>query len=164
MSKVSANQPVIASVLDRLIDLEPEQAVDSYQSRVKTVADLCQSVKRDLENLLNTRARPASWDSKLTELNGSLMNYGIPDFLGTQFGSKQAQQELCSKLEKIIRANEPRFKQVSVTLHNQLNNKDRVMHIQIDGLLHLEPMPEPVVFEFALEPDTQNLKLADYYR
>ncbi len=47
--------PVTLSVIDRLIDQEPERKLEPPLSRAQSVRDLKAAVRRDLEWLLNTR-------------------------------------------------------------------------------------------------------------
>ena len=78
MAKIEADQPLVPSVLDRLIDDEPTATREPPKSRGQVLRDLKQSVRRDLENLLNTRQRCKSWPENLSELEVSLVNYGFP--------------------------------------------------------------------------------------
>ena len=55
MTRAQPNQPLVPSVLDRLLDDNPGAKSEPPQSRHQVLRDLKQSVRRDLENLLNTR-------------------------------------------------------------------------------------------------------------
>jgi type VI secretion system protein ImpF len=55
MSRYDNEIRVTQSVLDRLIDLEPRLSSEPPKSNATSLADLKQSVRRDLEWLLNTR-------------------------------------------------------------------------------------------------------------
>ena len=57
MAKISEQQPLVPSVLDRLMDCEPDNPREAPKSRHQILRELKQSVRRDLENLLNTRWR-----------------------------------------------------------------------------------------------------------
>ena len=87
MSKAREDQLLVPSVLDRLLDDHPEQRQELPKARHQVLRELKQSVRRDLENLLNTRWRCVSWPPNLDELELSLVNYGIPDFTGVNMGS-----------------------------------------------------------------------------
>ena len=76
-------------MLDRLIDHEPEVRRESPRSRNQVLRELKQSVRRDLENLLNTRVRCVPLPPELKELKQSLVNYGIPDLTGASLGIRQ---------------------------------------------------------------------------
>ena len=83
MAKVDADQPLLPSLLDRLIDEEPDDSREPPKSRSQLLRELKQSIRRDLENLLNTRQRCRSWPENFDELTVSLVSYGIPDMAGT---------------------------------------------------------------------------------
>jgi type VI secretion system protein ImpF len=69
------------SLLDRLIDEEPDKLRDPPLSSTESIAALRRSVRRDLEALLNTRRRWRSWPETYTELGVSPLGYGIWTFL-----------------------------------------------------------------------------------
>ena len=68
-----------ASILDRLLDDEPQMQTEADKSRHQQLRDLRNSVRRDLQNLLNTRHRMVSPPDECTQLDISLLNYGLPD-------------------------------------------------------------------------------------
>jgi type VI secretion system protein ImpF len=154
MSKPHAEQPLVPSVLDRLLDFEPELSREAPRNRSQVLRELKQSVRRDLEQLLNTRRRPLPFAGGLKELKQSLVNYGIPDFTGANMSSPEARQEFCRTLQALIRQYEPRFKRADVQLLTNAEPLDRTLRFRIDALLHCDPAPEPVVFDSVLEPST----------
>jgi len=76
MSRFDNEIRVRPSVLDRLIDYEPEYSREAPASRVKNLRILKQSVRRDLEWLLNTRAT-AFVPPELKEVLSSIAVYGL---------------------------------------------------------------------------------------
>src|SRR5688500_14557195 len=107
MPPVRPDQPLVPSVLDRLLDDAPEVSREPARSRNQLLRELKQSVRRDLENLLNTRRRCLSLPPGLKELPASLVNYGLPDFSGNPAA---ANREAFAKLvEGVIRQYEPRL-------------------------------------------------------
>jgi type VI secretion system protein ImpF len=159
MAKIRADQPLTPSVLDRLLDDEPELKRDPNRTRPQLLRELKQSVRRDLENLLNTRRRCLGWPADLGELDRSLVNYGIPDFTGANMGSAETREQFRTLLETILRAYEPRFKSVRVELLTNFEPLDRTLRFRIDALLYADPAPEPVVFDSVLEPGTGNVEV-----
>lgn len=152
MAKIQAEQPLVPSVLDRLLDFEPQVSREAPRTRHQVLRELKQSVRRDLENLLNTRRRCLTWPAGYDELKQSLVNYGIPDFTGANMGSPKDRQEFCRTLQTLLRQYEPRFKTVTVTLLTNSEPLDRTLRFRIDALLYADPAPEPVVFDSTLEP------------
>lgn len=125
-------------------------------SQVQVLAQMRESVRRDLTDLLNTHTRCQSWPEDLTQLDSSLLNCGIPDAGTAELARDQGRRALAKKIEQTIRQFEPRFKSVKVTLLENSDGLDRTLRFRIDALLHAYPAPEPVVFDSALQPITGN--------
>lgn len=153
MSRVSNNQPLELSVLDRL---SPDGAIAPGGSGVM-LDDLKQTVRRDLESLLNTRWRCEAWPPDLAELETSLVNYGIPDFTGANLGSASDREEFRFVIERIVKRYEPRFTSVHVELLENTDKLDRTMRFRIVAMLRARPHPEPVAFNTAVEPTSASV-------
>ena len=128
-------------------------------SRGSPLKDLKHAVCRDVENLLNSRCRCLVIPTALTELNLSLVDYGIPDFTGAAMG----QQEVTNKMHEIVREAlekyEPRFASVEVLPDDEGDSVERTLNLKIVAELHAFPDPEPVVFRSRLEPATSEFKV-----
>lgn len=159
MARVRDDQPLVMSLLDRLLDSNPQSQQEAPRSRSQAMRDLKQAVGRDLENLLNTRWRAQSWPPNLDELDVSLVNYGIPDFTGANMSLPSEREELRRLVEHVIRRYEPRFKSVKVSLRENRDEFDRTLRFRIDAVLYAEPAPEPVTFDSMLEPASANFEI-----
>lgn len=144
---------VTPSIMDRLSADGPREDYGQNISQLK------ESVRIDLENLLNTRWRCSSWPPDLEQLDLSLVNYGIPDFTGANFAANADREQLRRIIERIVRGFEPRFKQVRVALVENADDQDRTIRFRIDALLYADPAPEQVVFDSQLEPATCNFSV-----
>lgn len=156
MSRSADPPPLVPSILDRLIDEEPQNSREAPRTYQQTLRDLKGQVCRDLEDLLNTRrTRPAASDVEGL-LTKSLLNYGIPD-LGASAGGAGSQRETLRRIiEDAIIAFEPRFRRVRVRLLENSDPADRVLRLRIDATLAVTAAPETVVFETHLEPTSGN--------
>src|SRR4051794_24206660 len=152
MAKIRADQPLIPSVLDRLLDFEPDLSREAPRSRNQVLRELKLSVRRDLQNLLNTKTRCASWPPHLEELKQSLVNYGIPDFTSAGMRANKDREEFCRILQVVIRQHEPRMKGVKVSLIENEEPLDRTLRFRINAMLQADPAPEPIVFDSAVRP------------
>jgi type VI secretion system protein ImpF len=141
---------ITPSVLDRLLDYEPEHTREPLASRAKSLRQLKQAVKRDLEWLLNTRRYADELSPELKELNNSLAIYGLPDFTTASVKNLSDQKLMRRALEQAIRVFEPRLEDPVVTLE-PLDGIERVMRFRIDARLKVEPAPEPVTFDTVLQ-------------
>ncbi len=151
MSSARHDRPLIPSVLDRLIDLEPDRQRESPLNRTQVLQQMKQSVGRDLQNLLNTRCRATGWPEGLGELSRSLVAYGIPDCVGINTGSREQQEELRRMIRAAVEAFEPRLTQVRVSVADTDNPADRTLRFRIDAMLKIDPAPEPVVYDSRLD-------------
>jgi len=161
MTRIDLDQPLVASVLDRLLDDNPEVTRDPPKSRGQHLAELRRSVRRDLEALLNTRQRCISWPSDLTELDHSLISYGIRDFASMPLGTASQREAFCRDIEAVIRRCEPRFVSVAVALLDGNENIDRSMRFRIEALMYAEPAPEAIVFDSFVDSASREIKIGD---
>lgn len=153
MSRIRPQQLLVPSILDRLLDDEPDVGQELPQSRAQKLSSLKQSVRRDLEHLLNTRICLRELPEDCEHVRTSVMNYGIPDFSGVAMGSREQQEMLRRRVEDAIQRFETRFKQVRVELILDSENQlQRMIRFRIDGILHAEPAPEPVSFDSVITP------------
>jgi type VI secretion system protein ImpF len=134
-------------LLDRLIDDAPDRERDPPISSSETMQALRQSVRKELEALLNARRRWRSPPRELTELAGSPVGYGIPDFAAGVFNNEGERDRLRLEIEATIRRFEPRFLSVRVNLVDDEQRLDASLRLRIDAVLHADPAPEQVTFD-----------------
>jgi type VI secretion system protein ImpF len=149
------------SLLDRLLDDNPGVQQEPPTLPQEALRNLHQSVRRDLEALLNTRQRCGTYPAALKELDKSLVNYGIPDFTGSNLSSPEGRMQFVRSIESVIRRYEPRFKSIRVTLLDNVEPLDRTLRFRVDAVVYAEPAPEAVVFDSSLEPVTGNVEVKD---
>ena len=158
MARPDPGSTIRLSLLDDLLDDEPESSRDPQRSEAMLTRQLRDSVRRDLQNLLNTRQRCLSWPRELSELNGSVINYGIPDITGANLAAKQAREDFLDSLSGLIRSNDPRFKSVKTIAIENSDPLDRTLRFRIEAILRVETGAETVTFDFELEPVRRNFE------
>ena len=94
MARIRQDQPLVPSVLDRLLDDDPDNHKEVERPRTTVLREIKQSIRRDLENLLNTRLRCVPFPQELEELERSLVNYGIPDFTQAAMGARSSRDRM----------------------------------------------------------------------
>ncbi|MDG1872695.1 MAG: type VI secretion system baseplate subunit TssE [Mariniblastus sp.] len=146
-----SEQRLLPSLLDRLIDFNPLSATESVKSQSQLIQEMKVSLRRDLENLLNTRWPCISWPPQYEELELSLINYGIPDFTGVNMGGPDNQKRLMQIVKHAIEKFEPRLLKFSIEIKSETDNINRTLSFRVDGLLRAEPYPEQVMFDTALD-------------
>ena len=147
------------SLLDRLIDDEPELTRDPPMTRTQELIAIRNGFRRDLEALLNTRRLCRTPPPEYKSLAEALPSYGVEDFVGAPLSTLEQRQDLAAAVEKTIRIFEPRFASVKVTLIKSRDPAERRQAIRIEAVARLEHGPEPVVFETAIDPSTRSFQV-----
>jgi type VI secretion system protein ImpF len=150
MARTDNEVRVTPSVLDRLLDYEPELSREPLPSRAKNLRQFKQAVRRDLEWLLNTRQIADGLPPDLKETNNSLASYGLPDFTSLSIESATDQKRIKREIEETIRRFEQRLENVVVSFEAG-RGAERVLRFRIDARLKVEPAPEPVTFDTVLQ-------------
>jgi type VI secretion system protein ImpF len=152
MPPIRPDQPLVPSVLDRLLDDDPGVSTEPPRNRSQLLRELKLAVRRDVENLLNARRRNVTLPTNLVELGRSLLAYGVADFSGTGPATAKQREAFCRVLEDVIRDNEPRLMEIRVEVAANPEPGDRTLRFRIDALVRADPSPEPVIFDSTLEP------------
>ncbi len=147
MSSAGSNPALTPSLVDRLID--PQSTGTSWR-RGFSVRQMVESVRRDLEDLLNTRAARISLPAEFQELNQSSFLYGLPDFSSVETSTHNDRQRLAEMIERIVTRFEPRLRDVRTILIDQGEDSRRTITFHVSGRLSVDPAAE-VSFETVLE-------------
>lgn len=147
---------ITQSLLDRLVDRSKDKdsdyaaSGDEATTRSESFRRYKDGVKRDLEWLLNTRQIPEPAPEGAQQLSKSLYDYGLPDLTAIGLHSARDKERLLRMLEGAVRRFEPRIMNTKVTLE-PLVVESRLLRFRIEGLLRVDPAPEPVSFNTVLE-------------
>ena len=161
MARVDKKKKLRPSILDRLFDDEPDNQTEIDPGQHQKLKQLRASVRRDLENLMNARFRVMEPAEEYLQLEKSLLNYGLPDLATINITDLDKRKEFTSRMEKILREFEPRFKDVNVSYLDNNDNTDRTLRFRIDATLYADPSPEVVIFDSILEPVTRSISIED---
>ena len=161
MARVDKKKKLRPSILDRLIDNDPLNQTEIDPGQHQKLKQLRNSVRRDLEFLLNTRYKMMEPPEEYEQLEHSLLNYGLPDLATINITDIEKRKAFTAQLEKILREFEPRFKEVKVSYYDNKDNTDRTLRFRIDATLYADPSPEIVVFDSVLEPVTRNVNVEE---
>lgn len=154
MSRQDPDFAVTISILDRLIDFQPDTSADPPSNRSQSVRQLKASLHRDLEWLLNTRRNPDEAPETYQELSRSLYNYGLPDVTSMGLNSPRDRQRLMRLIEQTIGIFEPRLLGPRVRAVDSAGSGPRILRFQIEALLKMDPAPEQVLFDTVLQLGT----------
>jgi type VI secretion system protein ImpF len=151
MARWEPEQTVTQSVLERLIDRDPQSRVEPPPTRAQSVRLLRASVRRDLEWLLNTRRTPESVGQELPEVARSVHNYGLPDLNALNWQSSRDRTRLARAVQESLQVFEPRLRGIQVAPLEPAPGSPHVMRFQIEGMLEMDPTPEHISFDTTLQ-------------
>src|SRR5229473_420197 len=138
MSGDESQAGVTLSILDRLIDLEPDSRVEGRSSSWEEMREYKASICRDLAAVLNTRRSEADIDPRYEQASNSLLTFGVTDFTSYNLKNTIEQERVRRSIERAIRQFEPRLARVTVTLEEPDPAKP-VLLFQIDAMLRIGP-------------------------
>ena len=142
--KIEVRMPLF----DRLVDRDPRLRHELRPMRTLDRRGLRESVRRELEQLLNTRCPfPAH---RLPIRERTVIDYGVPDFSVFTPRSYDDRVRLAELLRRTIEAFEPRLIDVQVTLEPDPGN-DRALIGVIEAKLLTDRVAEPVSFETSMD-------------
>jgi type VI secretion system protein ImpF len=150
MARRDASGPVTLSVLDRLIDRDPKNRSEVPFTRAQSLRELKLGLKRDLEWLLNTRRTIDPAEDTARETVRSVYHYGFADISSKSVLSTRDHSDLIREMESAIALFEPRLKRAKVRMEI-VEGSLRTLKFVIEGLLCMDPAPEPVRFDTVLE-------------
>jgi type VI secretion system protein ImpF len=159
MARTLGETTITNSVLDRLIDLEPENRMENSLSRAQSVRLLRSAVRRDLEWLLNTRRIAVGPDEGMREVNRSVYVYGLPDLSALSMATAADRNKLTRQILTAIALFEPRLAGVRVSLVEAPDAAKKEARLRIEAMLRMDPVPEPISFDTVIDLKTGNCRL-----
>ncbi|KAB0680239.1 type VI secretion system baseplate subunit TssE [Aureimonas leprariae] len=150
------SETLARSVLDRLLDADPDLAADPRRTIGAQVEGLREALRRDIEILLNTRCRP---DTPPDGLADSLLGYGVDGFFATSLVTDEQSRRFARGIEARIRRFEPRLEAVSVSVLPARVPAQRSLRLRIEAMHRLQPGMPPISFETAVDPSTQRIRV-----
>ena len=136
---------VTQSLLDRLSGTE-----DWPATRAQSLRMLRETLKRDMEWLLNTRQPPIDGIDSFKRASRSVIHYGLIDTSALSIASSADQRRLQQALYDCIIAFEPRLMEVKVIIHGDDTTR-RQLRFHIEGQIDIDPAPEEISFDTVLD-------------
>ena len=145
MARTKSEILVTQSLVDRLVDQEqwPE-------TRAASISMYRESLKRDVEWLLNTRQPVVPEIESYPATAASVFNFGLPDIRSFDGSAGKEQNALTTALENCIRIFEPRIVQPRVFL-TRADLLSRSLKFHIEGQVFYENMDEEIKFDTVLD-------------
>ncbi|WP_110687076.1 type VI secretion system baseplate subunit TssE [Salinicola aestuarinus] len=150
---------MVPTLLDRLLDDEPQHTSEAQAGHRCTVSEYKRSVVRDLELLVNTRRElVADGLDGWPQLQGTLLDYGLPDFISRGVRSTEDRRVIQRQLERTIEQGDKRFSSVRVQLLNQ-DSHDRILQFRIEAVLSISESSHRVAFDAVMQVNTRQYKV-----
>jgi type VI secretion system protein ImpF len=142
MAKFGSRQQLMPTILDRLID--PEMVGAGAQWGY-TLSQMIDAVRRDVEELLNTRQSHQGLPDELVETHRSIIAYGLPDFSSMNVQKSKGIEAMGSMIESVIGMFEPRLRNIRarpVAAGDKASNEEPRIRFDIEATLYVDPFPE----------------------
>jgi type VI secretion system protein ImpF len=147
---------LMPSLKDRLLDPE---SIGTKDHPGYSLQQVIESVRNDLEDLLNTRRPITLPEGRYAQLAESIVGYGLPDLTSVDASTPVGLEEIGRILEQIITLYEPRLRNVKATKVMTPGVELRV-RFHIDAQLRVDPAPD-VAFETVVELITGHASIQD---
>lgn len=142
----ASEMPVMQSVLDRLSEQRKWPGTHAASVRM-----LKESIRRDLEELLNTRRQLSNELEGYEAARSSVINYGLEDLNSITPISRTNAQALQQAVQRCIAEYEPRLRDVSVSVESGGDLLHREIRLHIEATIPMQPNAEIVSFDTMLD-------------
>src|SRR5262249_45204927 len=137
------------SLKDRLLD---PNSMGTRGQPGYTMQQIVDSVRDDLEDLLNSRRSHRSLEAEYPELARSIFTYVLPDLASVSPSTAGSRDEIGKLIEATIGVHEPRLRKVRA-MQTRSRALDLRAMFHVDAELHADPAPA-VLFETVVELTT----------
>ena len=144
MAKKTENL-VTQSLVERLVDVDEWPTTRSNSIRMYR-----DSLKRDIEWLLNTRRPPIDHIQSYPKASSSVIHYGLTDINAFTGSAERDENALLLAIVKSLREFEPRIQSPRVFLV-RTENTSRHLRFHIEGQIQFDSVPEDISFDTVLE-------------
>jgi type VI secretion system protein ImpF len=163
LAELTPKERLQPSLLDRLMDNEPDKTQESREQRVFSLTRLRDAALRDLAWLLNTTNLAAGQDlSAYPEVTSSVLNFGLPDLAGLSVSGTDV-AELERTLRQAIANFEPRILRHTLSVRLEVNESQmshNAMTFLIEGELWAQPVPLRLYLKTEIDLDSGDVRVS----
>jgi type VI secretion system protein ImpF len=138
-ARIDPRQGLKPSIIDRLIDPESEGTSWRHGYGLEQVVN---SVRNDLEELLNSHRIDQDIPEELVEVRNSIVTYGLAELGSHQSAIPNLADRVGGAIEEAIARFEPRLRDVRAVLIDPKQVKQLRLEFQIQATLRVDPSPE----------------------
>ncbi|HSI61229.1 MAG TPA: type VI secretion system baseplate subunit TssE [Ideonella sp.] len=172
MAELTSQDRLQPSLLDRLIDPDPQQHREPIEARVLSRQQLRAAVLRDLAWLFNaTRPEPEPQSQRKDEIalwqgnphaRRSVMNYGMPAFAGVTLSSMDS-RAIERSIAEAITTFEPRIDPATLKVEIKFDSSSpfNTLQLLIRGQMWSQPVPLELLLAADVDVETGNTHVRD---
>ena len=162
---MQAQERLQPSLLDRLVDLAPDELRETDDKRTLTKQALRQAVLRDLSWLFNATSFGLAFDdTRFPQAARSVLNYGLP-MLSGQFTSSVQRVSMEQALKNAILQFEPRILprtlEVELVMDGPALESHNRIGLQIRGMLWAQPVPLEFLVRSRIDLEEGRIEVQD---
>ena len=146
------NRKFSASLLDRLMDDDPNGAVEKPPLRVFSRGEFARNLIRDVSWLLNTRVTER-FDVGEEAGPRTVLDYGIDDWSHLSPANYEHRDLLAKNVQEAIMAFEPRLA-INRVQADLIPGRGRTLRLRFDALIVADGAKEPVSFDLVIDRNT----------
>jgi len=164
MAELTQQERLQPSLLDRLMDDEPDITQESRSQRVLSIKQLREGVIRDLVWLLNTGNLTETQDlSKYNQISNSVINFGTSRLTGFTKSNLNINQVETTIRQAIIDF-EPRINADTIKVHVIVDKEKmsvNAVQFEIEGELWAHPIPLQLYMKTEIDLESGDISLTD---
>jgi type VI secretion system protein ImpF len=148
---------ITQSLVDRLIDDDPQASFDAHESEDDAVARYKVALRRDLESLLNTKRPWLPVVDRYPGMDRTVVGYGIPDLSTEDMSVPAVRERVRRVIAQVIREHEPRLSEIDIEMDE--GPTSRGMRLRIAAVLNITQSEETVVYEASVRPGDRTIEV-----
>lgn len=133
---------IAGSLLDRTSAEPGRRDIGAYR----------ESLRRDIEAMLNSRRHLFSWPDWFHELDRSLLAYGLDDLTNQSLASPDFRARFVEEAELQLRRLEPRLGRFDVTMLPNRDELDATLRFRVTGMVTIGGGREELHFDSHVDP------------
>lgn len=151
-------QPTL-SVLDRLLDDYPDRMDDRRVLDAQARLTLRDTIRRDLEALLNATRPWVTTAPHHDALKQSPLGYGLVDVTASVLSNADERERIRTDVETVIALFEPRLSAVRVSLLPDEAPLSAVIPLHVEAVLLVTSEPEYIRYSTAILPSSSSVSV-----
>jgi type VI secretion system protein ImpF len=148
---------IIQSLVDRLMDDEPDRATEMTDSEERALTRCKLGLRRDLEGLLNSKRPLLLGLDGQDGLDKTIIAFGLEDISTEDFSAPGVRDRIRRMVAACIRDHEPRLSRIEVEVDD--GPTSRGIRFRITAVLTVASTGEPVVYDASVRPSDRAIAI-----